>query len=63
MDKENIDRREILEIYKMTVVSYGLDSNPFRLGEAYICSEFLCIPFDLFLSDVGLTEDEFISFL
>lgn len=37
--------------------------SPYTLGEAYVCSEFLGIPFDLFLSDVGLTEDEFMYYL
>lgn len=63
MNKENIDRREVLEIYNQCARCFSFWHCPFTLGEAYLCSEFLGIPFDQFLSDVGLTEDEFISFV
>lgn len=63
MKKKDIDRREVLEIYNFSVTSFSFWHSPYTLGEAYVCSEFLDIPFDLFLSDVGLTEDEFICFV
>lgn len=63
MDKENIDRREVLEIYNQCARCFSVWHSPYTLGEAYVCSVFLGIPFDLFLSDVGLTEDEFMYYL
>lgn len=62
MDKKNIDRREVLEIYNFIVSIFPTNSSSFKLGQAFMCSELLGIPFEQFLFDVGLTEVEFISF-
>ena len=53
-DKENIDRRELLEIYNLIAGLFPVYPSPFKLGQAFMCSE---------LSDFGFTEDEFISFI
>ena len=62
-DKENIDCRELLKIYNIIAGLFPVYPSPFKLGQAFMCSELLGIPFDSFLSDFGFTEDEFISFI
>lgn len=58
------DQLDMLEMimYNLIVSIFPTNSSSFKLGQAFMCSELLGIPFDQFLSDVGLTEDEFISF-
>ena len=59
--KVAIDRRDLLKMYNLMISIFPTYPSSFKLGQVFTFSEFLGIPFDQFLSDVGLTEDEFIS--
>lgn len=61
--KVAIDRRDLLKMYNLMISLFPVYPSPFKLGQAFMCSELLGIPFDSFLSDFGFTEDEFISFI
>lgn len=61
--KVAFDRRDLLEMYNIMISLFPVYPSSFKLGQAFMCSELLVIPFDSFLSDFGFTEDEFINFI